>query len=137
MASMTTQKTRPSHLPRPTEAELSILRILWQRGAATVRDIHEELAVNNHSEGYTTVLKLMQIMHHKGLLSRDESQRAHIYEPVIDKETAQREFLGEFVHRVFDGSRAQLVIQALGQGKTSPEERARIRALLDTMESDK
>lgn len=127
---MSTRK--PDALPRPTEAELGILRVLWKTGPATVREVHETLG--GRGEGYTTVLKLLQIMHQKGLVSRDESQRAHVYSPALEKQTTQQQMLGDLVQRIFDGSREQLVLQALGNGKSTPEELARIRALLDQLE---
>ena len=124
---------KSSHAPpRPTDAELGILRVLWQIGPATVRDVHEMLA--GRGDGYTTVLKLLQIMHQKGLVTRDESQRAHVYAPAMEKRDAQEHMLGDFMQRVFDGSREQLVLQALGSGRATPEELARIRALLDELE---
>ena len=121
-----------SGLPRPTDAELGILRILWRTGPATVREVHE--ALEGRAEGYTTVLKLLQIMHQKGLVTRDESERAHVYTPVVEKDVAQEQMLGDFVQRVFDGSREQLVLQALGSGRASREELAKIRALLDKLD---
>lgn len=127
---MNTKKSRA--LPRPTDAELGILRVLWKTGPATVREVHEILG--GRGEGYTTVLKLLQIMHQKGLVSRDESQRAHVYTAAIEKEATQQQMLGDLVQRIFDGSREQLVLQALGNGKSTPEELARIRALLDQLE---
>lgn len=117
---------------RPTDAELGILRVLWRIGPATVREVHS--ALDGRAEGYTTVLKLLQIMHQKGLVSRDESERAHVYTPVVEKNVAQEQMLGDFVQRVFEGSREQLVLQALGSGRTTPEELAKIRALLDELE---
>lgn len=118
--------------PRPTDAELGILQVLWRIGPATVRQVHEELG--GRGEGYTTVLKLLQIMHQKGLVSRDESQRAHVYEAAVSKDEAQQRMLGDLVQRLFEGSREQLVLQALGGGRTTPEELARIRALLDELD---
>lgn len=126
-------KKKSSRYPsRPTDAELGILRVLWQRGSATVREVHEVLG--GQGEGYTTVLKLLQIMHQKGLVSRDESQRAHVYTPLVEKSQAQQQLLGDLMQRVFDGSREQLVLRALGNGKATPEELAKIRALLDELE---
>lgn len=128
---MKRKNSRPT--PRPTDAELGILRILWQIGPATVRQVHE--ALEGRTEGYTTILKLMQIMHQKGLVSRNESQRAHVYTAMVDKDEAQRQMLGDLVQRVFDGSRSQLVLQALGTNETtSPEDLKRIRELLDELE---
>ena len=121
-----------SRNPRPTPAELDILNVLWTQGPSTVRDVHER--VSGGRDGYTNTLKLLQIMHAKGLVERDESQRAHVYTAAIRKSDTQREMLGDLVRRVFDGSREQLVMQALGSGRTSAEELARIRALLDELE---
>ena len=127
-----TRKNR-SPLPRPTDAELGILRTLWRIGPATVRQVND--ALEGRSEGYTTTLKLMQIMHQKGLVSRDESQRAHVYTPIVEKVAAQEQLVGDLVQRIFDGSRSQLVLQALGSGaNASPEELRRIRQLLDKLE---
>ena len=120
---------------RPTGAELAILRVLWRIGPSTVRDVHKELS--GKGDGYTTVLKLLQIMHQKGLVSRDESERAHVYAPAVEKDVAQEQMLGDFVQRVFEGSREQLVLQALGSGRATPEELAKIRALLDEIERRK
>jgi BlaI family penicillinase repressor len=124
---------RNPDLPRPTEAELEILHVLWQNGTSTVREVHESLG---DGSGYTTTLKLMQVMHAKGLVERDDSQRAHVYRPVMPKETTQRQFLSDIVNRVYEGSRASLVLQALGSGpKASKEEIAEIRQLLSKLES--
>ena len=120
----------------PTEAELSILRVLWQRGPSTVREVHSALS-NQQVTGYTTTLKLMQIMAEKGLVSRDESQFSHVYKAVLKEDLAQRQFVKEMLHKVFDGSAAKLVMQALAAKKASSEELAEIRKLLDKMERDK
>ncbi len=120
-------------LPRPTDGELAILRVLWTRGPSTVREVHTEL--NRADEtGYTTTLKLMQIMAEKGLVARDESQRTHIYKAVLGREQTQRQFVGDLLERVFNGSTQQLVMQALSSRKASAEELAEIRKLLDEME---
>ena len=122
-------------LPKPTEAELSIMRVLWNLGPTTVRQVHEVLAARSPT-GYTTVLKLLQIMHQKGLVQRDDSNRAHIYVPTLSKESTQQQMLGDFLSRVFEGSSSALVMQALDSGgKTSPAELKRIRELLDELES--
>lgn len=121
--------------PRPTDAELAILRVLWNRGPSTVRDVHEEL--NSLSPtGYTTVLKLLQIMTEKGLVDRDESQRAHVYQPRETEQKTQRQLLGDLADRAFGGSAAKLVMQALSGRRTSTEELSEIRALLDRIEGD-
>lgn len=126
-------RKNPSSRPRPTDAELSILRVLWRIGPATVRQVHE--SVTDRTEGYTTILKLMQIMHQKGLVDRDESQRAHVYSANIARNEAQQELLGDLLQRAFDGSRAQLVLQALGSNDAATtEELQEIRQLLDKLE---
>jgi len=128
------RKTKTRGVPRPTEAELSILSILWQRGPCTVRDVHEVLS-RRESTGYTTALKLLQVMHGKGLVERDDSQRAHVYRPARTKDYTQNQFVTDLVQRVFDGSPSQLVLHALGSSKpATPEELARIRELIDELE---
>jgi BlaI family penicillinase repressor len=117
---------------KPTESELEILQILWQRGLATVREVHEELA-KTKDVGYTTTLKLMQIMHEKTLVKRDESMRTHVYQPAVNKEKTQRHLLGKMIDSLFGGSSTQLVLQALGEQKASPEELAQIQTLLDNL----
>lgn len=122
-------------VPKPTEAELAILRVLWRLGPCTVREVHDNL---NRKEptGYTTALKLLQVMHSKGLVERDDSQRAHIYRPTRSKDHTQRQFVKDIVQRVFEGSASQLVLQALGEGESaSTEEIAAIKALIDRMEN--
>ena len=116
--------------PHPTDGELEILRVLWQRGASTVRDVYDALS-KTKPVGYTTVLKLMQIMADKGLVSRDEKQRAHVYSPRVPQEQTQRQMVRDLLRRAFDDSASQLVMQALASKKTSPEELAQIRQLLD------
>ena len=119
--------------PRPTDAELSILRVLWSRGPSTVRDVHEELNRENPT-GYTTVLKLLQIMTEKGLVVRDEAQRAHIYESRYSEQKTQRQLLGDLADRAFGGSATKLVVQALSGRKASSDELNEIRDLLDRLE---
>lgn len=121
--------------PRPTDAELSILSVLWRRGPSTVRDVHEEL-VRENATGYTTILKLLQIMTEKGLVVRDESQRAHVYEAAYSEQRTQRQLLTDLAERAFDGSAAKLVMQALSGRKTSAAELDQIRQLLDEMEGE-
>ncbi len=126
--------SKAEHLPKPTEAELGILNFLWERGSSTVRDVHEAL-YREEGAGYTTALKLMQIMHGKGLVLRDDSERAHVFRPAVSKERTQKRFLLDMVQRVFDGSSSQLVLQALGgRPKATQEEVDEIRALLDKMD---
>lgn len=117
---------------KPTESELEILQALWAKGMATVRDVHEELA-KNKDVGYTTTLKLMQIMHEKGLVKRDDSMRTHVYQAAVNKEKTQKHLLGKMIDNLFGGSPTQLVIQALGEHKASPEEIEKIQALLDNL----
>lgn len=121
---------------KPTEAELEILQILWDNGPGTVREIHEILSVEKHT-GYTTTLKIMQKMAEKGLVKRNESQRSHIYEAAIQAEQTQKQLLGDLLKRAFSGDPAKLVLQALSEHETSPEELSEIRQLLDDIESGK
>jgi BlaI family transcriptional regulator, penicillinase repressor len=114
---------------KPTDAELGILRVLWTRGPSTVRQIAEVLG---RETGYTTVLKLLQIMTEKRLVVRDESARTHIYEPAYTEAQTQRQLVTDLLDRAFDGSAAKLVLQALAATKTSPEELAEIKKLLDS-----
>jgi predicted transcriptional regulator len=122
-------------IPRPTDAELAILTVLWQRGPSTVREVHDALSAT-HDTGYTTVLKLLQIMTDKGLVVRDESQRAHVYSTRYSEQRTQRQLLGDLIDRAFRGSPAQLVMQALSATRASAEELTAIRQLLDQMEGD-
>ena len=123
-------------LPRPTDAELAILRVLWDRGPCTVRDVHDALS-DTQGTGYTTVLKLLQIMTDKGLVVRDETERAHVYEPRISEQRTQRQLLADLADRAFGGSPAKLVMQALAGRKTSAAELTEIRDLLDRLEGEK
>jgi predicted transcriptional regulator len=115
---------------KPTPSELKILKFLWQQGPSTVREVHEGIGVSvGHS--YTTTLKQMQIMHGKGLLVRDDSQRAHVFQPAVGEETTQRAMLDDFMDRVYEGSASQLVLQALDASKpASSEELAAIEELV-------
>ncbi len=120
-------------LPKPTDAELSILGVLWRRGPSSVRQVFEEIR-QSQSVGYTTILKLMQIMVEKGLLKRDDTERSHIYEATVAEEVTQRQLVGHLLERAFSGSAQKLVLQALSAKKATPEELADIRRLLDEME---
>ena len=123
--------------PQPTPAELGILRVLWRRGKSTVRDVQIELnrdRPQGSPTGYTTVLKLMQIMTEKGLVKRDESQRTHVYESGTSEELTQRRLVSDLLDRAFGGSAQKLVLQALSAKKASAEEIAQIRSLLDELE---
>lgn len=113
---------------KPTRAELAILRILWSRGPSTVRDVAAALG---REDSYTTVLKLLQIMTEKRLVRRNDSERSHVYEAVRSEDQTQKQIVADLLDRVFDGSAAKLVLQALATGKASPEELAEIRKLLD------
>ena len=119
---------------KPTESELEILNILWQKDLATVREVHEELA-KSKDVGYTTTLKLMQIMHEKGLVKRDESMRTHIYQAAVSKEKTQKHLLGKMIDTLFGGSPTELVIQALGNHKASPAELEEIQQLLNNLKN--
>jgi predicted transcriptional regulator len=121
--------------PRPTDAELAILNVLWERGPSTVRDVHDALS-SQQVTGYTTVLKLLQIMTEKGLVVRDEAQRAHIYEARYSEQKTQRQLLADLVDRAFGGSPAKLVVQALSGRKASAEELSAIRDLLNSIEEE-
>ena len=120
-------------LPRPTDAELGILRTLWRIGPATVRQIQEELSRVERT-GYTTVLKFLQIMTEKGLVVRDESGRTHIYKAKAPQDQTQRQLVRDLLDRAFSGSAQKLVIQALSVKKATPEEISQIRDLLDRIE---
>lgn len=122
-------------LPKPTEGELEILHVLWSRDACTVREVHDVLRPSD-STGYTTALKLLQVMHAKGLVERDDSQRAHVYRAAVSKERTQKRFMLDLVQRVFEGSSSQLVLHALGSQNTSPEELREIRSLLNKLDAD-
>jgi BlaI family transcriptional regulator, penicillinase repressor len=119
---------------KPTESELEILQVLWERGEATVREVHEELSKTKEA-GYTTTLKLMQIMHEKGIVKRDESLRTHVYQPVVNKEKTQKHLLSKMINSLFGGSSTQLVLQALGNSdqKVSEDELNQIQNLLDNL----
>jgi predicted transcriptional regulator len=121
---------------RPTEAELEILRVLWERGPSTVRQVHEAL-VEQRETGYTTTLKLMQIMADKGLVTRDESARTHVYDAKASQESTQRQLVSDLVDRAFGGSAAELVLRALSSHKTSTDELDEIRRLIDEARRDR
>ena len=121
--------------PRPTDAELAILRVLWQRGPSTVRDVHEDLNRDGNT-GYTTVLKLLQIMTEKGHVVRDETERAHVYEARYSEQKTQRQLLSDLADRAFGGSAAKLVMQALSGRKATSEELGAIRELLERLEGE-
>jgi len=114
--------------PRPTDGELAILRVLWEQGPSTVRQVHEKLG---RDTAYTTVLKLLQIMTEKGLVRRDESSRTHVYAAAETAQKTQRQLLKDLLDKAFGGSSANLVLQVLATKRASPAELAQIRKLLD------
>jgi BlaI family transcriptional regulator, penicillinase repressor len=118
---------------KPTDSELEILQVLWEQGPSTVRQVNERLA-ENKDVGYTTTLKLMQIMHDKSLLTRVEDARSHVYEATVAEEEVQSTLLGRFLDTAFRGSASRLVMQALGNHKTAAEELNQIRELLNQIE---
>jgi BlaI family penicillinase repressor len=127
----------PADPPRPTDAELEILTILWSRGPSTVRDIHEASGQNKpqrKSTQYTTVLKFLQIMAEKGLVRRDEKQRAHVYEAACPPEWTQKQLVGDLLRRAFNGSAVRMLQGALSMRKTSKKELAELRRLIDEHE---
>jgi predicted transcriptional regulator len=116
-------------VPKPTESELAILQVLWDKGQASVREVHEVLSEHKNS-GYTTTLKLMQIMHEKGIVLRDDSSKVHIYRPNISKENTQQHLVGKMIHTLFGGNSSQLVLQALGNHAPNAAELAEIEAVI-------
>jgi predicted transcriptional regulator len=118
---------------KPTDGELEILRVLWERGPSTVREVHEALPAGDRV-GYTTILKLLQIMTEKRLVLRDEAARAHVYRAGSPQADTERRLVGDLLDRAFGGSAERLVMRALSSKKTSPREFARIRELLDEIE---
>lgn len=127
-------QSSPTH--KPTESELSILKILWNKGQASVREVHETLSEHKIS-GYTTTLKLMQIMFEKGIVSRDASSKVHIYRPNITKENTQQQLVGKMITNLFGGSSSQLVLQALGNHQINHAELAEIEALIAHLKKNK
>ena len=117
---------------KPTESELEILQVLWEKDKASVREVHEEL-LKTKEAGYTTTLKLMQIMFEKGLVSRDDSFKTHIYRPSVSKEKTQQHLLGKMINTLFGGSSTELVLQALGNHKASASELEEIQRLLNNL----
>jgi len=117
---------------KPTESELEILQILWQKKIATVREVHEEILLSKEA-GYTTTLKLMQIMLEKGLVTRDNSNKSHVYQPAVSKEITQNLFLNKMINTLFAGSPVKMVMQALGNHKATKEELEEISNFLKTI----
>ena len=118
---------------KPTESELEILQVIWKKGQCTVRDVHEELAKNKDA-GYTTTLKLMQIMHDKGLVERDTSAKTHLYKAVITREQPQNTAVNKILSTVFNGSSSQLIMQVLSNQQSSKEELDMIKDYLNQLE---
>lgn len=116
---------------KPTEGEMEILQVLWQKGNCTVREVHE--ALNKKDAGYTTTLKLMQIMHEKGLVDRNTNAKTHIYHALVNQEQTQQQLLNKMIANVFNGSAARLVMQALGNKTASKEEIDLIKEYLDKL----
>ena len=127
--------TRPT-ARRPTDAELAILRILWDRGPSTVRQVHDILGLERQA-AYTTALKLLQIMTEKGLVERDERDRTHIYRARLSEETTQRQLVRDLVDRAFGGSASKLVMQALATKRASADELRDIRKAIDSARNEK
>ena len=125
-----------SPIPRPTDAELAILRILWERGPSTVRQVHDVLARERHA-AYTTALKLLQIMIEKGLVERDERDRTHIYRARLSEEQTQRQLVRDLLDRAFGGSSTKLVMQALAARRATPDELRDIRKAIDVARNDR
>lgn len=119
---------------KPTGSELEILQILWEREAATVREVHEELS-KTKSSGYTTTLKLMQIMFEKGIVTRDDRAKTHIYKAALNRKKTQKQFLDKMINGLFAGSSTQLVLQALGNQKASKSELDEIQRYLDDLKN--
>ena len=116
---------------KPTEGEMEILQVLWQNGVATVREVHE--ALNKKDSGYTTTLKLMQIMHEKGLVERDTNQKTHIYKALVSQDKTEKQLVNKMIDNVFNGSAARLVMQALGNHSASSDEIEEIKKYLDSL----
>ena len=123
--------------PRPTDAELAILRVLWERGPSTVRQVHEVLVVRVGQTAYTTALKLLQIMTEKGLVRRDDTDRTHVYTHRLSEEQTQRQMVDELLSNAFGGSARKLVMRAVESEQVSAAELAEIRKLLKDLEGDK
>ena len=120
-----------NHNIKPTEGEMEILQVLWQKGNATVREVHE--ALNKKDSGYTTTLKLMQILHEKGMVERDTNQKTHIYKALVSRDKTEKQLVNKMIDNVFNGSAARLVMQALGNHSASAEEIDEIKKYLDSL----
>jgi len=124
------------NVPRPTDAELAILRILWERGPSTVRQVHEQLA-RDRQAAYTTALKLLQIMTEKGLVERDERERTHVYRAKLSEDQTQRQLVRDLLDRAFGGSASKLVMQALATRRASADELREIRKVIDGVKGER
>lgn len=120
-----------NHNIKPTEGEMEILQVLWQKGNATVREVHE--ALNKKDSGYTTTLKLMQILHEKGMVERDTNQKTHIYKALVSQDKTEKQLVNKMIDNVFNGSAARLVMQALGNHSASADEINEIKKYLDSL----
>ncbi|ARS40861.1 MULTISPECIES: BlaI/MecI/CopY family transcriptional regulator [Pedobacter] len=120
-----------NHNIKPTEGEMEILQVLWQKGNATVREVHE--ALNKKDSGYTTTLKLMQILHEKGMVERDTNQKTHIYKALVSQDKTEKQLVNKMIDNVFNGSAARLVMQALGNHSASADEIDEIKKYLDSL----
>src|SRR5215203_3418655 len=129
--------SKPARAPRPTDAELAILRVLWERGPCTVRQVHEALATPERPTAYTTALKLLQIMTEKGLVRRDDTDRSHIYAPRLSEEQTQRQLVRDLLDRAFGGSSSKLVMQALNTKRATTEELGEIRRLIEARREER
>ena len=121
---------------KPTDKEMEILHILWEKTEVSVKEVHEDLGGENNN-GYTTILKIMQIMHEKGLVTRQKNGKLHLYKAVTSPESTKTQLLDKMINTVFQGSASQLVMSALGNGKPSKEELNEIRNYLDQLEGGK
>ncbi|GGI29387.1 BlaI/MecI/CopY family transcriptional regulator [Pedobacter mendelii] len=119
---------------KPTEGEMEILQVLWQKGLCTVREVHE--ALDKKDSGYTTTLKLMQIMHEKGLVERDTNQKTHIYKAIVNQDKTEKQLVNKMIDNVFNGSAARLVMQALGNHSASADEIDEIKKYLEKLEKN-
>jgi BlaI family transcriptional regulator, penicillinase repressor len=120
---------------KPTESELEVLTVLWQKGKATVRQVNDEINLSKES-GYTTTLKIMQIMHEKGLVTKDSNAKQHIFEANVDEQETQKSLLTRFIDSTFQGKAMSLVMQALGNHKASEEELAELKSLIQSLEEN-
>ena len=131
------EKIKPGHLSAPTKAQLEILQVLWKHGPSTVRFVNEQLNAQKETTSYTSTLKLMQIMHEKNMLTRDESSMTHIYNTPLEEQAIKQHELKKFVDSMYNGSAKNLMMELLGNTKTTKKEWETIQQLLNKMETDK